>query len=122
MTTSGVENARTFLQCPFCASADDWIIEICEPFDAGHIAHIHCTHCGAAGPSGYSATSDDDAIELARRGWRLRAAMLDAIDCRTCKHFTTKAAGARAWCGAWTAADTSRMCDFSIGTVRVSDE
>lgn len=93
MTTSGGENAGTFLQCPFCASADDWIIEICEPFDAGHIAHIHCTHCGAAGPSGYSATSDDDAIELARRGWRLRAAMLDAIDCRTCKNFTTKSGG-----------------------------
>ena len=34
--------------CPFCLTdGDERLIELLDTFDAGHIAHVHCTHCGA---------------------------------------------------------------------------
>lgn len=59
--------------CPFCLTdGDDRLIELWDLFDAGHIAHIHCTHCGADGPSVYSEASAEDAVRQARGRWNAR--------------------------------------------------
>lgn len=60
--------------CPFCGvSGDDRLYELWDRFDAGHIAHIHCTACGADGPSIYSECSADTAIKRARWAWNGRS-------------------------------------------------
>ena len=60
--------------CPWClAEGDDRLFELWDRFDAGHIAHIHCTRCGAHGPSIYSEYGADVAIKRARFAWNGRA-------------------------------------------------
>lgn len=63
--------------CPFCgAVGDERLIDLWDGFDAGHIAHVHCTSCGADGPSIYSEYGADVAIKRARYGWNGRSAIL----------------------------------------------
>ena len=59
--------------CPFCLTdGDERLIELWDTFDAGHIAHIHCTHCGADGPSVYSEQGAEHARRDARHRWNSR--------------------------------------------------
>lgn len=59
--------------CPFCGNDDgDRLVELWEPFDDGHVAHVHCEKCGAGGPSEYSALAVA-ALTLARAKWNARA-------------------------------------------------
>lgn len=63
--------------CPFCLTeGEDRLIELCDTFDAGHIAHIHCTHCGANGPSVYGEMGAAPTIARARSMWNGRAKYL----------------------------------------------
>lgn len=63
--------------CPFCLTdGDDRLIELWDTFDAGHIAHIHCTHCGAYGPSVYGEMGAAPTIARARSMWNGRAEYL----------------------------------------------
>jgi Lar family restriction alleviation protein len=59
--------------CPFCGTrGDSRLLDLWDAFDAGTIAHMHCTKCGADGPSIYSERSPDDAISKARSAWNRR--------------------------------------------------
>ena len=58
--------------CPWCWTEGDALFDLWDRFDAGHIAHVHCTHCGADGPSVYSEQSADHAIRDARHRWNSR--------------------------------------------------
>ena len=63
--------------CPFCLTeGDERLIELWDTFDAGHIAHIHCTHCGAYGPSVYGEMGAAPTIARARSMWNGRAEYL----------------------------------------------
>lgn len=63
--------------CPFCLTdGDERLIELWDTFDAGHIAHIHCTHCGADGPSVYGEMGAAPTIARARSMWNGRAEYL----------------------------------------------
>ena len=45
--------------CPFCLTdGDERLIELWDTFDAGHIAHVHCTQCGADGPGRVAGPED----------------------------------------------------------------
>lgn len=60
--------------CPFCLTdGDERLIELWDTFDAGHIAHIHCTHCGANGPSVYGEMGAAPTIARVRSMWNGRA-------------------------------------------------
>lgn len=58
--------------CPWCWTDGDGLFDLWDRFDAGHIAHVHCTHCGADGPSVYSEISACHAIKQARNRWNSR--------------------------------------------------
>lgn len=63
--------------CPFCLTdGEERLIELWDTFDAGHIAHIHCTHCGADGPSVYGEMGAAPTIARARSMWNGRAEYL----------------------------------------------
>ena len=63
--------------CPFCLTdGDERLIELWDTFDAGHIAHIHCTRCGADGPSVYGEMGAAPTIARARSMWNGRAEYL----------------------------------------------
>ena len=63
--------------CPFCLTdGDERLIELWDTFDAGHIAHVHCTHCGADGPSVYGEMGAAPTIARARSMWNGRAEYL----------------------------------------------
>ena len=58
--------------CPWCWTEGAALFDLWDRFDAGTIAHVHCTHCGADGPSVYSEQSADHAIRDARHRWNSR--------------------------------------------------
>jgi len=62
--------------CPFCLTEGAKLIELWDTFDAGHIAHIHCTHCGADGPRVYGEMGAAPTIARARSMWNGRAEYL----------------------------------------------
>lgn len=63
--------------CPFCGVAgDDRLFDLWDSFDAGHIAHVHCTACGADGPSIYSEAAANTAIMRARWAWNGRSVVV----------------------------------------------
>lgn len=69
--------------CPFCLTeGDERLIELWDTFDAGHIAHIHCTHCGADGPSVYGEMGAAPTIARARSMWNGRAEYLKTPNVR----------------------------------------
>ena len=61
---------RQLKPCPFCAA--ERTVEICAPFEAGHIAHLHCEACGADGPSIFSDLGAQAATNGARAAWGRR--------------------------------------------------
>lgn len=60
--------------CPFCLTDGNEVglYGLWDKFDAGWIAHIHCTHCGADGPSVYSETDAFNALDRAAKAWNMR--------------------------------------------------
>lgn len=58
--------------CPWCWHEGEFLLDLWDNFDAGHIAHVHCSHCGADGPSVYSENGADSAIKDARHRWNSR--------------------------------------------------
>ncbi len=62
----------TLLPCPWCRADGDRLFDLWDRFDAGTVAHVHCTRCGAYGPSVYSEASANDAIRQARGRWNAR--------------------------------------------------
>ena len=58
--------------CPFCGHSGEWLTELWDRFDAGHIAHVHCQKCGADGPSMYGEVSAQATVDAARAAWQLR--------------------------------------------------
>lgn len=64
----------TLKPCPFCGThGDNRLFDLWDSFDAGHIAHVHCTNCGADGPSIYGEHDADDVIVKARHAWNVRS-------------------------------------------------
>jgi hypothetical protein len=55
-------------QCPFCGRSNT--IYLCDKFDAGEIAWIHCAGCMCNGPSVYS--ENGDVIGQAIEAWNKR--------------------------------------------------
>lgn len=64
-----IDCGAQLVPCHWCGTDGAGLFDLWDRFDAGHIAHVHCTHCGAYGPSVYSETSADDAIRRARHRW-----------------------------------------------------
>jgi hypothetical protein len=58
--------------CPFCAADGEWMMDLFDTFDAGHIAYVRCGRCDSAGPSKYSEVSAQDAANEARVMWNRR--------------------------------------------------
>ncbi len=62
----------TLKPCPWCRTEGAGLFDLWDSFDAGHIAHVHCTHCSADGPSVYSEQGAASAIKQARHRWNSR--------------------------------------------------
>lgn len=58
----------SLLPCPFCGRSNT--IELCDKFDAGEIAWIHCAGCMCNGPSVYSESGG--VIDQAIDAWNKR--------------------------------------------------
>jgi len=59
--------------CPWCRAHGVALMELWDTFDAGHIAHVHCSRCGAFGPSVYGERGVKAACEDASKKWNQRA-------------------------------------------------
>ncbi len=55
--------------CPWCRTSGALLMDLWDTFDAGHIAHVHCSRCGAFGPSVYGEKGAPGAIRHARNLW-----------------------------------------------------
>ena len=66
---STAELGASLRPCPWCRASGAFLMDLWDTFDAGHIAHVHCSRCGAFGPSVYGEKGAPGAVRHARNLW-----------------------------------------------------